>query len=171
MEIQKIYFDMDDTIADFSRGILEICGFEPVAQDKSTPEYDDKMWGAIKAAGHFYARLEEVEPGMKLFKRLRDQYGDKVEILTAVPKAHRGIVTAESDKRSWIDEHIGKEVVLNIAHAADDKKDYAKNAGCILIDDLKKNIDMWRCAGGTGIHFLKDDAEYTSDEIKNSALD
>jgi len=169
MEVKKIYFDMDDTIADFSRGLIEICGLEPISQDKSTPEQDDAMWAAVRDAGDFYYRLEECTPGMDFLKTLRSIYGSKVEILTAIPKAKRGIVSAEYDKRRWVAEHIDDKMVVNIAYSADEKKQLAGD-GCFLVDDLKKNIDSWREAGGIGIWFLKDDEDSTQAQIDDSKL-
>ena len=35
----------------------------------------------------------------------------------------------------------------------EEKKNYVTGPGCILIDDLEKNIREWNVAGGTGILF------------------
>lgn len=169
MEVVKIYFDMDDTIADFSRGLVEICGMEPVYQDMLTTEQDEAMWNAIKDAGDFYYRLKECEPGMELLRQLREKYGDKVEILTAIPKEKRGIVSAASDKRRWVEEHIGTDIKVNIALSAADKK-LMSGPGRFLVDDLIKNINAWRAAGGVGILFSKDDPKSTGQELNKSRL-
>ena len=44
MKISKIYFDMDGVLADFERGLRDICGMEMPDQAKATQEEDDKMW-------------------------------------------------------------------------------------------------------------------------------
>ena len=62
MTVKKIYIDMDGVLADFDRGLKEFCGLEPIRQ---------KNFG----------------PGAKeMFDTLYEKYGDKVEILSAIPK-------------------------------------------------------------------------------------
>ena len=45
MEVEKIYFDMDGVLADFERGVREICGIEPPDQNAKhhKPGADDEM--------------------------------------------------------------------------------------------------------------------------------
>jgi len=152
MQIDKIYFDMDEVLADFNRGIRELCHMEPVDQAVSTKEDDDALWAAVREAGHFYDRLEPVNGSIEMFKMLQEKYGDKCEILSAVPKPHRGIVTAGEDKISWVRRLLGEEVVVNIVLRAE-KKNYVKGKGYILIDDLEKNVLEWEAEGGTGLCF------------------
>jgi phosphoglycolate phosphatase-like HAD superfamily hydrolase len=33
MEVRKIYFDMDGVLADFERGVRELCNLEPLSQN------------------------------------------------------------------------------------------------------------------------------------------
>ena len=47
MKIEKIYFDMDEVLADFNRGVRELCHMEPVEQSVSTKE-DDALWAAVR---------------------------------------------------------------------------------------------------------------------------
>lgn len=56
MKVEKIYFDMDGVLADFERGVKEICGLIPPSQNAKhhKPGEDDEMWEAIKACPHFY---------------------------------------------------------------------------------------------------------------------
>lgn len=159
MKVEKIYFDLDDTLADFSLGIKEICGLEPVPQDQASAGQDEAMWEGIRKAGDFYYRLKECEKGMDLFRRLRAIYGEKVEILSAVPKPKRGILTAENDKRRWVSEHLGDEVTVNIVHDAGEKISYVTSAESILIDDLEKNVNAWNQAGGTAFQIQKNQVE------------
>ena len=51
MKVEKIYFDMDGVLADFERGVKEICGLTPPSQNAKhhKPGEDDEMWEAIKA--------------------------------------------------------------------------------------------------------------------------
>ena len=161
MKIKKIYFDMDGVLADFDRGVKELCGIEPLDQAKKTPADDDRMWEAIKNVGHFYDRLEPMPGALEMFKVLREKYD--VEILTGIPKAKRGIVTAGDDKIAWAHRLLAEDLVVNIVYR-EEKKNYATGPDYILIDDLKKNIDEWVVAGGSGILFTS--AEKVLDEIQ-----
>lgn len=152
MKIEKIYFDMDEVLADFNRGVRELCHMEPVDQSVSTKEEDDALWAAVRDTGHFYDRLEPVNGALEMFNALRDKYGEKCEILSAIPKPHRGIVTAGDDKRNWVRRLLGENVIVNIV-LRPEKKNYVKGPGYILIDDLEKNVHEWEAEGGTGICF------------------
>ncbi len=80
MEITKIFFDMDGVLADFDRGVAEICKLVPGGQDEVPVEEEERMWAAIKEAGHFYARLELIPGALELFRAVYAKYGDKCEI-------------------------------------------------------------------------------------------
>ena len=149
--IEKIYFDMDGVLADFDRGVEELCGMPRPGQGKSrSQEEDDLMWERIRAVERFYDKLEPMPGALELFGTLRGRYGDRVEILTGIPKPRRGILTAGEDKINWVRRLLGEDVVVNIVYRAE-KVNYCKGPGCILIDDLPVNIKEWESAGGTGI--------------------
>ena len=152
MIIEKIYFDMDGVLADFTRGIKELCGLNPIDQSNSSKDDEDALWKAVKETEHFYDRLEPVLGAMEMFRTLYNKYGDKCEILSAVPKPKREIFTAKDDKINWVRRYLSDDVVINIVLRAD-KKNYVKGPGCILIDDFEKNIKEWEAEGGTGILF------------------
>ncbi|MCR4611592.1 MAG: hypothetical protein K5644_06810 [Lachnospiraceae bacterium] len=152
MEPKKIFLDMDGVLADFNRGIKELCKMEPLDQTKSNNSDDDKMWEAVRNTQHFYDKLEIIPGSKELFDYLIGKYGNKVEILTGVPKEHRGIVTAGDDKIAWVRRLLSKDIVINIVHR-EDKPDYCKGKEYILIDDYSKNINEWEAIGGTGILF------------------
>ena len=148
MEIRKIYFDLDGVMADFDRGVYELCGMDAFSHedDKS----DDIMWLRIKEVGHFYDKLELMPGAKELFDDLYAKYGDKCEILSGIPKPRRGITTAGEDKISWVRRMLSKNVKVNIVYK-EDKPDYCTGKDCILIDDLPANIRAWEDMGGTGI--------------------
>ena len=148
MEIRKIYFDLDGVMADFDRGVYELCGMDAFSHedDKS----DDIMWLRIKEVGHFYDKLELMPGAKELFDDLYAKYGDKCEILSGIPKPRRGITTAGEDKISWVRRMLSKNVKVNIVYK-EDKPDYCTGEDCILIDDLPANIKAWEDIGGTGI--------------------
>ena len=80
----------------------------------------------------------QLMPGAKeLFDAVYQKYGDKVEILTGIPKPKRNITTAAEDKTNWVHRLLGNEVKVNTV-LREEKKNYCTGPDCILIDDLKK---------------------------------
>lgn len=150
MDIKKIYFDMDGVLADFDRGVRELCGLESVPQDRERPGKDDAMWAAIRETGHFYDRLELMPGAKKMFDTVYGKYGERCEILTGIPKPRRGITTAGEDKISWVRRVLSRDIVVNIVFK-EQKPEYCTGKDCILIDDLDRNIMSWESGGGTGI--------------------
>lgn len=138
--VSKIYFDMDSVLADFERGVREICGMEPPFQNGTpNPELDDEMWRRIREAEHFYDQLELMPGARELFEVVYNKYRDKCEILTGVPKAKRGIVTAGEDKINWVRRLLSKDIKINIV-LREEKKNYCTGKDCILIDDMEKTF-------------------------------
>ncbi len=163
----KIYFDMDGVLADFTRGIKELCGFDPAVQGESNEKEDDRIWNAVRSVDHFYDRLEPVPGSFELFLRIYEKYGDDCQILTAVPKPKRNIPEAGDDKRRWVKRLLAPEVKINIV-LRKEKPDYCTGPDCILIDDYEKNIREWEAIGGTGILF--NSAEDAEDRLKELAV-
>ena len=174
-QVEKIYFDMDGVLADFEKGVKDICGIEPPPQPQDLSEAermekkaaDDQMWELIREAGNFYYQLELMPGAKELFDAVYAKYGDKVEILTGVPKEKRHIDSAKDDKRRWVEEKLSKEVGFN-ACAREEKIKKARGKGCILIDDMALNIAEWEQEGGTGIRNL--DAASTMEKLKEMGI-
>ncbi len=152
MDVRNIFFDMDEVLADFSRGVREIVGVETPPQDGKHKDEEDKMWTGIRDAGHFYDRLELVSGAKELFDEVYSKYGYKCEILTAVPKPKRNIPDAGDDKKKWVKRLLSDKIKVNIV-TREEKPGYCKGKDCILIDDLPGNIEDWESTGGTGILF------------------
>ncbi|MBQ3792349.1 MAG: hypothetical protein II797_04510 [Clostridia bacterium] len=163
----KIYFDMDGVLADFNRGVSELCGLAPVDQEKHGPEEEEKMWDAIRQTDRFYDRLEPVEGSIRLFLDLREKYGKDVEILTGIPKPRRNIPTAGEDKVSWVRRYLSPDVKVRLV-LRKEKKYCVEGGNSYLIDDYRKNIREWEEAGGTGILFTS--AEETREKLKELGL-
>jgi len=99
MTVSKIYFDMDGVLADFDKGVNELCHMKATSQNKNPDkEYDDLMWEAIRKIDHFYDRLDLMPGAKEMFDLLYVKYGDKCEILTGIPRKDRGIDTAAEDR-------------------------------------------------------------------------
>lgn len=164
MEIKKIFFDMDGVLADFDRGVREFCGMEPAPQGVGwKPGEDVSMWEQIRKVDHFYDQLELMPGAKSMFDTLRRKYGERVEILTAIPKPDKGILTADEDKLKWVRRLLSPDVVINIVYRAD-KPDFCTGKDCILIDDFVENVEVWESCGGTGICFTS--AEEVMEKVK-----
>lgn len=152
MTLQKIYFDMDGVLANFNHGLMDLCGIAPQDQENQSDEYSSRMWGAVRNIPHFYDKLDPIPGTLDLFQELYEKYGGKCEILTAIPKKDKGIVTAGEDKISWAHRLLGPDVMVNIVYK-EQKKEFCTGPDCILVDDLARNIREWTECGGTGILF------------------
>jgi len=152
MQIEKIYFDMDGVLVDFDKGIRELGNFDCLDQNKSTKEQDEALWNAVRSVDDFYDRLDPIPGAIEMFNAIYAVYGDKCEILSAVPKPHRNIPNARENKTSWVRRNLSDDVVINLVYRSE-KQDYVSGKGCILIDDFSMNIEEWNASGGTGILF------------------
>lgn len=152
MEVEKIYFDMDGVLADFERGVKELCHMDPPDQnDKDkNPQLDDEMWARIKEVGNFYDKLELMPGAKEMFDLVYNKYQDRCEILTGIPKKNRGIVTAGEDKEKWVKRLLSEDIKVHIVYR-EEKTQKCYGPDCILIDDMEKNIKEWEACGGTGI--------------------
>ena len=56
MMVRKIFFDMDGVLADFDRGIRELCGIPSLKQEAEDKAADERMWEAVRDTDHFYDR-------------------------------------------------------------------------------------------------------------------
>ena len=164
MVVRKIYFDMDGVLADFDRGVNELCRMNASSQnEKYDEEYDALMWARIREIDHFYNRLDLMPGAKEMFELLYGKYGDKCEILTGIPKAERGIVTSAEDKVVWTRRMLSEKVKIHTV-SRKEKKLYCTGPETILIDDQERTILEWRAAGGTGI--LHRSPEQTLAELK-----
>ena len=168
MTAEKIYFDMDGVLADFDRGVRDMCHMEPQSQNgKRSKKIDDLMWEAMRKADHFYDRLELLPGAKELFTLLWEKYGDRVEILTGIPREERGIVTAAEDKRNWTARLLSDRVEVRTV-CRKHKQEFCTGPETLLIDDRKKTIEEWQNRGGTAILYVN--AEQTIGELKEMGV-
>ena len=160
---------MDGVLADFERGVKEICGLTPPSQNARhhKPGEDDEMWEAIKKTPHFYDQLEFLPGAKAMFDTVYEKYGDRCEILTGIPKPRREIVNAAEDKKNWVKRLLSDDVIVNIVFR-EEKPRYCTGEGCILIDDMERNIRDWNAMGGTGI--VNRSADETTEELKRLGI-
>ena len=164
----RIYIDMDGVLADFEKGIRELCHMEPQSQNgKRSVILDDLMWEAIRKVDHFYGRLDLMPGAKEMFSRIESAYGDKCEILTGIPREERGIVTAAQDKIDWTRRLLSGTVKVNTV-CRKDKIRFCTGPEAVLIDDRERTILEWRELGGTGI--LHVGAGETLEELEKMRL-
>ena len=73
------------------------------------------------------------------------------------------MVGASEDKIAWVRRLLSDKVVIHTINR-EQKPEYCTGKDCILIDDLKRNIEPWEELGGTGI--LHIDAESTLRKLR-----
>lgn len=134
--VKRIYFDLDGVLADFDRGVIELAGFDRNGATVNSDVKDDAMWQAIAGVTNFYDKLEFMPGAKKLFDTICEMYGDKVEILTGIPKPKRNIPTAAEDKTNWVHRVLGAEIKVNTV-LREEKKSFCTGSGCIRLDDFK----------------------------------
>lgn len=147
----KIYFDMDGVLANFDKGVNDILGIPFLSQDQASEEYHDYLFNTMRKYPDFYYMLEPFDEMIDYLKQIHELYGDKVEILTGIPKKHRGIDNAKKNKIDWVKKYIGDDIKVNACYRKD-KINYIKGKDDILIDDFIANIKDWEKHGGTGLH-------------------
>jgi len=168
MEVKKIYLDMDGVLADFDRGVRELCGMKMLSQNgKRDPYYDDLMWSAIRKVDHFYDRLELMPGARSMFNEIWNQYGERCEILTGIPRPEGSLVTAAEDKIHWMHRMFNPDIRVNAVFRKY-KLDFCTGLETVLIDDRKKTILEWREKGGTWI--LHESANRTLDVLRKKGL-
>lgn len=146
----KIFFDMDGVLADFNRGVIDLCHMQLQDQENEDEEYTNRLWSAVRNVDHFYDRLEMMPSARKLFDHAMKISNGNCEILTGIPKPKRGIITAGEDKIKWVRRLLSPDIKVKSVYK-EEKKNFCTGRDCILIDDLAANISAWNTAGGTGI--------------------
>lgn len=143
MQINKIYIDLDGVLADFDSAMKTACGGERLD--------NDAMWAVLREIPHFYRHLALLPDAVELFSCLFERYGNRVEILTGLPKPFGELATAATDKRDWVNEFLSPAVKVNTVSSQREKLLFCTGENDLLIDDFKSNIKRWTREGGTGI--------------------
>lgn len=136
--MEALYVDLDGVLADFDRGVLELCGLPPGDPELSMRQ----MWRSLARAENFFGELELMPDAMELWERCLPH---SPTILTGLP--HGG--WAEPQKRAWCARVLGPEIPV-ITCMSRDKPQWSA-PGHVLIDDRLKAKEPWEAAGGTFI--------------------
>jgi len=139
---------MDGVLADFDGKMIELFG-------KTFKDFPSRLDGWVEVEKHqnFYAILEPMKDAKYLMAgvlQLAEDFGCRVEVLTAIPKIGR-LPLAKAHKREWMAaQWPGMFVPFNIGPHAEHKQ-YHCQAGDVLVDDMSRNIHQWNGQGGYGI--------------------
>lgn len=143
----KIYLDLDGVFADFDKAVAGI-NKEPIAE----------FWKKVQDIPNFFYNLDTI-PGSEVFFHAifgyQDTLGIPVEMLTALPRPTKHLVTAKVDKETWVAEKLSPKIKTNCSDGWHRKVHWV-GYDHILIDDTKRNILHWAEHGGIGIHHTGD---------------
>ena len=161
-----IMLDMDGVVADYARGVKELCGMsiedwkdrcKKMTDSKGNvpPEVsNNKLHKMVTDSGiEFWENLNWMKDGKQLWSFLKNH---DVEILSAYKKKRNDPKGYSHDgKLLWLDRNmrIPKNKINLVMR--EDKQKYALNAAGkpnILVDDYIKNIKEFEAAGGIGVH-------------------
>jgi hypothetical protein len=140
----KIFLDVDGVFADFNKRLSEILTI-------GDNRHSTKIWSPISREYRFFWHLELIPDSLRLIHVL-EKAGHDLEFLTALPLPSGGLVTADEDKREWLNYHVSKTIPVNTIIGGKNKPLWLKkHPGAVLIDDTHRNIELWNAAGGVGI--------------------
>lgn len=148
--IYKIFCDLDGVLVDFEKGIQLLTGRSTVSQSAS------KMWQRISTKKNFFASLDFMPDGDKLWKDICEIGGTNgistPTILTGITESKNNY---DKDKRQWCANNLGKDVEV-ITCKSSEKYKYA-DINHILIDDRIENCNLWEKHGGICIRHTNND--------------
>lgn len=150
----KIYCDIDEVLTDFDKAVKKL-GRKAAEglSENATEEQKNLMYKKIDLAGReFWSNMEWLEDGRKLWSKIKKYH----PVLLSSPGEFK---YASAGKQDWVNKNL-PGVTLYIDSL---KYKYAER-DAILIDDMEKNISMWKEAGGLGIIYK--DPETTIEELK-----
>lgn len=148
-----IYFDMDGVLAELDPALLMLCGPSLPPRGERTAEETRLMWRRVAETPGFFSSLSPIRGSLEMFHIARAHFGaEQVAILTGVPS---DVPDAARDKRIWCARHLGSVTVHTVL--SDEKHLRCTGRQDVLIDDLERNAEAWRKAGGTAILFESPD--------------
>ena len=134
----KIYLDLDQTLADFDYSAIKIFGMHPEEYEKIYGS--EKFWEAINSDPNFFLNLRPLDDMRELYDAVVHL---KPTILTGIP---RNMDAYENQKHMWCEKHFGKEQKVICCRAS--KKSQFCLPNDIIVDDRKKYKHLWEKAGG-----------------------
>lgn len=138
--MRRLYLDLDGVLADFDRGYLEHFGKLP------SEVSDEELWQNLNATPDFFDSLHPMKGAMLAFAGLRAL---SPAILTACPRTNYH--EAAANKRRWVHRYLGQDVTVLPCMGGTNKPVFMHAYGDVLVDDMPKNVNAWRAAGGVGV--------------------
>lgn len=175
-----LYLDLDGVLANFTEGVsheiwLYATGRKEVVGSKSAPrkirKYLKEHGRSFKLHTEETLKQKEVKPMLYLVCSQKDFFlnlsqlptglldevkamGIEYEFLTAGIGDH-----SVQDKKDWCKNVLKSNNVCNVVvsdgskSTAELKAEFCSSPSDILVDDNEKNIEAWRDAGGTAVHW------------------
>lgn len=145
--MKTLYLDMDGVVADFDAYAHTVAGLPP-----SGGLYNNDQWALIASNDRLYRDLPKTDYADRLVEACKQFCADKgyqLMFLTAVPKDN-DMHWSFYDKVQWVAQYF-PGIPVHFGPYSKDKHVHCQ-AGDILIDDRRSNIEEWRAVGGTAIH-------------------
>lgn len=158
-KITDIYLDLDGVFVDFYGNAERLIGHPYKAVSGA------HAWGILDKVPALFRDLPALPDAAQLWQGVRDVadlHHVTVRVLSALPQLTKELVSAPQDKEHWVRTHLSPMPEVNLVHGGENKAVFA-TPHAVLIDDLPRNIDAWRAAGGIGI--LHCSAEQTLAEL------
>ena len=152
-----IYIDLDGVFANFEKKLLDTFG---PTYDQVSPK---DLWAELGKEKNLFLHLDEIDDAQSLFRSISliaAEYNRELAFLTALPIPRGNLTTAKDDKTSWVKQRLSETVPVFTVVGGKNKGKFA-DPGDILIDDMKRNIEVWEKAGGIGIHHETDNSAPT----------
>ena len=152
--------DMDGVLTNFEGSFLKVSD----GQTCNVYEYEqgsEEFWKLIDAEGlKWWSEMPWMPDGKLLWYYIENM---KPYILSAPAKR---LPQSREGKKIWAGRELGNDVTLRLTKAK--LKQTFAHPNAILIDDMQRNINQWRNAGGIGI--LHTSAEDTIRQLKALGL-
>lgn len=158
MAIDAIYIDLDNTLADWLRGVCSLLGLDLESVMQQWPEgvYDfseatktsrDELWAKIAEHGVPWWESLPLLEGAKQLVGLCSRYGH-VYCVSDLPEdpLHRGL--AAHGKNLFIQRHHLPPMAIGL-------KEAMARVGTVLIDDNESRVEDFKRAGGAGIIYAQ----------------
>ena len=143
----NIHLDLDGVLADMHSDYEQRFGKK--IHDVIPPK---EFWNNIGTVDNYFYHLPKKPKAKLLFRFLRSIPNSKLSILSGIPIPRGKLSTAALDKEKWVHKYFSSSITVNTIVGGKNKYQYiAPGNICILIDDMQRNIDNWREAGGIGI--------------------
>lgn len=146
--ITHIYLDMDGVFANAQLRVEQLSG------KKFADLTKDEFWKAVNSDPTFFLKLERIPDSYDLYAAIRHI---SHSFLTGLPY---DVIMAEQ-KKEWVKKELGDVVVEAVR--GKEKHLHAKPQ-FLLIDDLERNVNLWKNAGGVAI--LHKSARSTINELR-----